>query len=292
MIEFSIKKSLVSAADEIHLDITAELETGSFTALYGKSGSGKTSILRMLAGLLTPDSGEITANSRCWFNSINKTNLTPQRRNIGFVFQDYALFPNMTVAGNLQYASRGGTDKKMISDLIEIMELGDLRNKKPAMLSGGQQQRLAIARSLVSKPRLLLLDEPFTALDNELRSKLQEYVIQIHREHNFTTLMVSHDVGEIIKMSNRVLQIDHGQIIKEGTPIKMFSNDDLSGKFKLSGEIIEISKQDVVYMLLVLIGKDLIKVVVEEAEISGLKVGDQVLVASKAFNPIIIVKDG
>ena len=173
MIEIFLQKKLNASSGDMLLEVKTNIEQGQFVTLYGKSGAGKTSTLRMLAGLLKPDSGKISIHGNLLLDTSNQINLSPQKRKIGFVFQDYALFPNMTIIENLSFALNKNQDKKILDELIEIMEIGDLRNQKPHRLSGGQQQRVAVARALVQKPALLLLDEPLSALDEEMRNKIQ-----------------------------------------------------------------------------------------------------------------------
>ena len=180
MIKIDIHKKLKAYDSEMNLRIKCKIKKGELVTLYGESGAGKTSTLRILAGLLKPDKGEITINEVSWIDTKNKIFLAPQKRNIGYVFQDYALFPNMSVLQNLEFASGKGQNKKVITELIEMMELGDLQNRKPQTLSGGQQQRVALARALVCKPNILLLDEPLAALDYKIRLKLQDYITRIH----------------------------------------------------------------------------------------------------------------
>lgn len=287
MIELSIHKKLMSTSGAMLLQINTSIEKGSFITLYGKSGAGKTSILRILAGLLSPDKGKIIVNSTTWLDTEKSINLSPQKRKIGLVFQDYALFPNMSVKENLEFALNKNVQKNIISELIEIVELGELQNRKPYTLSGGQKQRVALARALVQKPELLLLDEPLSALDNEIRIKLQQYILKVHREYNLTTILVSHDISEILKMSDTILEIDNGKIIKQGTPLEVFTNNEVSGKFQFTGEVIALEKQDFIYIVSILIGKDFVKIIADENEAKKLHIGDKVLVASKAFNPII-----
>ena len=287
MIELSLHKKLLSPSGEMHLQIECAIEKGSFITLYGKSGAGKTTVLRILAGLMEPDNGKLKVNNTTWIDTNKKIHLQPQKRKVGFVFQDYALFPNMSVKENLLFALNKGDDKKIVSELIEIVELGELQNRKPETLSGGQKQRVALARALVQKPELLLLDEPLSALDNEIRQKLQQYILQVHREFGLTTILVSHDISEILKMSSQVLEIEHGKIIKQGTPLEVFTSKEVSGKFQFTGEVIAIEKQDFIFIISILIGKDFVKVIADESEAKTLNIGDKVLVASKAFNPII-----
>jgi molybdate transport system ATP-binding protein len=271
----------------MQLEIDLKIASGSFVTLYGKSGAGKTTILRMLAGLFTPDRGIIEVNGITWLDTSTGINQPPQKRNVGFVFQDYALFPNMTVKENLLFAGEKGRDQKIVQDLIEINELGDLQHRKPGTLSGGQQQRVALARALVQTPQILMLDEPLSALDNEMRLKLQHYVLEMHREFGLTTVLISHDISEILKMSDIMLVLDQGKITRQGTPAEVLTNKEVSGKFQFTGEVIAMEKQDFIFILSILIGKDLVKVVADESEAKTLNIGDKVLVASKAFNPII-----
>jgi len=287
MIELDFEKTLNGASGELLLKVNQQITPGRFVTLYGKSGAGKTSLLRILAGLMQPDKGLIKVNGSTWLNSANEFNLKPQKRKVGFVFQDYALFPNMTVNENLLFASDKGKDKALIRDLIDIVELGELQHRKPGILSGGQKQRVALARALVQQPEILMLDEPLSALDHEMRLKLQQYILQVHREYNLTTILISHDVSEILKTSDTMLVLDHGKIIQKGAPAEVFSHKEVSGKFQFVGEIIKMEKQDVIYILSILIGNELVKVVADEREVKKYAIGERVIVASKAFNPII-----
>jgi molybdate transport system ATP-binding protein len=287
MIEISIHKKLVSTEGDMLLQIDEEIQHGSFVTLYGKSGAGKTTSLRIISGLLDPDRGRISVNGEIWLDKDAGINLKPQKRKVGFLFQDYALFPNMSVFENLQFALSTNQSESIISQLIEIMELGDLKGRKPETLSGGQKQRVALARSLVQKPELLLLDEPLSALDVEMRSKLQPYILQVHREYNLTTILISHDTSEILKLSDQMLVIDHGRITKKGSPVEVFTQKEVSGKFQFVGEVVRIDKQDFIFIVTILIANELVKVVANENEAEGLIPGDKVLVASKAFNPRI-----
>ena len=180
MIHIDLQKTLKSAHGEMNLDIKITIEKGEFVTLYGDSGAGKTSTFRMIAGLLKADSGKIRVNENTWFDASSRINLPPQKRKVGFVFQDYALFPNMTVRQNLEYALDKNQDRNIITQLIETVELGQLQNRKPETLSGGQKQRVALARALVQKPEILLLDEPMSALDSKMRLKLQDYILKVH----------------------------------------------------------------------------------------------------------------
>ncbi len=288
MIKIDIKKSLFTADGIIDLTINKEIKQGEFVTLFGKSGSGKTTFLRILAGLETPQSGKIVVDDEVWFDSSKKINIPVQKRNIGFVFQDYALFPNMCVRRNLEFALKNKKEIHKVDEILKIMEIENLSNMKPENLSGGQKQRVALARTLMTNPKILLLDEPLSALDNSLRLKLQEELAFIHNKFNITSILVSHDISEVFKLSNRVLKISLGKIIEDETPSKLFSNQNISGKFKIVGDILNIKKSDILYIVDVLANNEIIKVTAVEDEIKNLKIGDKLLLSSKAFNPILM----
>ncbi|MCB0847577.1 MAG: ATP-binding cassette domain-containing protein, partial [Bacteroidetes bacterium] len=218
MTEIWLHKRLNAPSGKMDLEVNMAIEKGNLVALYGKSGAGKTSILRMIAGLMRPTQGKITVDNQSWCDTQHNIYLRPQQRSIGFLFQDYALFPNMTVRGNLEFALQKGQDSSIIEELIEVVELGDLQKRKPTTLSGGQQQRVALARALVQKPKLLLLDEPLSALDKEMRVKLQGYLLKVHREYGLTTILVSHDTEEVSRLADQVFWLEEGKIRQTGTP--------------------------------------------------------------------------
>ncbi len=287
MMKLKIYKKLNGGKGSLELKIDETIQKGDLVSLYGPSGSGKTTLLRIIAGLCTVDQGAIECDGITWLNQKQGIQISIQDRKIGFVFQDYALFPNMTVLENLQFALSKNQDPSILQELIETMELSGLLNQKPNMLSGGQQQRLALARALVQKPNILLLDEPLSALDPAMRSKLQDYILKVHKKYALTTILVSHDIGEICKLSNQVMVIEGGTIAKKGVPSEIFGAQNISGKFQFTGELINIQQESVVYILTILIGNNLVKVVADEREVKALSIGDKVLVASKAFNPIV-----
>ncbi|HAS41975.1 MAG TPA: molybdenum ABC transporter ATP-binding protein [Microscillaceae bacterium] len=294
MLEIKLHKTLQAAHGPMQLAIDVNIEAGQIVTLYGASGAGKTSILRMMAGLLMPEQGRLVVNGDIWYEADQKLWRKPQQRPIGYVFQDYALFPNMTVRQNLEFAlpKKSAKDTKrrqqsLIEELIEIVALQELQHRKPTTLSGGQKQRVALARALVTQPEVLLLDEPLSALDQAMRQKLQDYLLELHQKFKNTILLVSHDVGEIFKVSHQVLVLEAGQITRQGTPAQIFTRQQVSGKFQLVGKVLEIIREDVVYIVSVLIGNQVIKVVANDDDVAGLQPGDQVMVASKAFNPLI-----
>lgn len=292
MINIRISKLLDGADGPMLLSVNQQVEHGHLVTLYGNSGAGKTSLLRILAGLMNPDAGSLQVDDQTWYDKSQGIKLKPGKRGIGMVFQDYALFPNMTVRENLLYGLRDGNSSELVDELIEVVALGQLEHRKPGTLSGGQQQRVALARALAGKPRILLLDEPLSALDRQMRRKLQDYILKVHRHFKLTTILVSHDVGEIFRLSDRVLHLEKGQVQKYITPGEMFSQRHLSGKFQFTGEVLDIVAEDVIFVVSVLIDNHLVKIIVDRETATGLAIGDRVLVASKAFNPVIKKIDG
>lgn len=288
MISIKLEKSLQAASGKLLLHLDLEFEKGEFITLYGDSGAGKTSALRLLAGLMEPDRGNIKVHGKTWYCSENNIMVPPQKRKIGFVFQDYALFPHLTVRKNLEFAQGKTKDKKTIEALIRITELENLQHQLPDQLSGGQRQRVALARAVVQKPEILLLDEPLSALDMKIRSKLQDHLLQLHQDFGLTTILVSHDIGEIHKLSDRVITLENGKISGTGKPVEIFSHHGVSGKFQFTGRVLKIEKQDVIYVLSILINQEIVRVIAREKEVAELNIGDPVLVATKAFNPVII----
>jgi molybdate transport system ATP-binding protein len=216
MIELDLHKKLFGADGLIQLQVKITIQTNELVTFYGPSGAGKTSIIRMIAGLMKPDKGSISVDGVSWFDSQQKMHLRTQERPIGLVFQEYSLFPNMTVYENLRFALPKGNPEDMIEELLETIGLKNLRDTKPNLLSGGQKQRVALARAMVRKPTILLLDEPLSALDSAMRSKLQDDILAFHQRFGLTTILVSHDYHEVKKMSDRVLLVENGRIAAEG----------------------------------------------------------------------------
>lgn len=288
----NIYKHLQGVNGAFALETNLQIDRGEFVALYGPSGVGKTTLLRCLAGLDHPTSGEIhvqaQGQNQTWFDDKQRIQLAPQHRRVGYMFQDYALFPNMTVRDNIAFGLRNGADKQRVDELLAMMELGGLQHHRPAILSGGQKQRVALARVLVSEPEMLLLDEPLSALDPTIRASLQDEILKLQRSLGITTIMVSHDVGEVYKLASRVLVMEAGKIVQQGTPVEVFSAGQTSGKFRFTGEILVIEAMDVMFALTVLVGNQIVRVVAMPDEASDLQVGDTVMLVSKAFNPMVI----
>ncbi|MCK4974327.1 MAG: ATP-binding cassette domain-containing protein, partial [Sulfurimonas sp.] len=204
-----------------------------------------------------------------------------QKREIGFVFQDYALFDNMSVLENLLYVKK---ELKLADHLLEVTELSELRNRAVTTLSGGQKQRVALCRAMMKRPKVLLLDEPLSALDPSMRGKLQNEILALHKEFGTTTIMVSHDPSEIYKLASRVIVLENGKIINDGAPKEVLLRTQGSQKFSFEGELLEIKKVDIIFVAIVAIGQQLVEIVISGDEANGLKIGDLVSVSTKAFN--------
>ena len=209
--------------------LKAKFEAGDETlALLGASGCGKSMTLRCIAGIVTPDRGKIILDGVTLFDSEKKINLPPQKRHTGLMFQNYALFPNMTVLQNIKAGAKREKDsqkrKAMIESVIERFGLAELSDRYPHQISGGQQQRVALARILVSSPKILLLDEPFSALDSHLRFKLEQEVRHVMRQFGKTVILVSHDRDEVYRMSDSIAIMDGGEIQVIGPRHDVFRN--------------------------------------------------------------------
>lgn len=281
MIKINIQKQLHGSNGLMNLNVNLEIKQGEFVALAGLSGSGKTTLLRILAGL-EEASGIIKINNSIWLDE--KFSLSPQKREIGFVFQDYALFPNYTVLENLLYVKK---DLKLANHLLRITDLSELKNRLPQTLSGGQKQRISLCRALMNRPKILLMDEPLSALDPSMRTKLQNEILTLHKEFNTTTIMVSHDPSEIYRLSNRMVVLNNGQIIKDTTPKEALLKTNGSAKFSFEGELLDIIKVDVIYVAIITIGQQLVEVVIGNEEAKNLKIGDIINVSTKAFAPMV-----
>ena len=202
-------------------DVSLEIPDGSLTAVLGPSGSGKSTLLRVIAGLERPDSGEVLLAGE------DATRLTPQRRNVGFVFQHYAAFKHMTVRDNVAFAltirKRPKQEiRERVDELLELVQLSGFADRYPSKLSGGQRQRMALARALAAKPRVLLLDEPFGALDARVRAELRDWLRRLHEEVHVTTVFVTHDQEEAMEVADRVAVLDHGRLEQVGPPAELY----------------------------------------------------------------------
>ena len=204
MISIDIEKCLNSHNNLSVLKIAQEIPAGSITKIYGPSGSGKTTLLKVIAGLAKAEKGKIRVNDISWLDTEKGIAISPQQRKVGFVFQQYALFPNMTVLQHLRYATN---DEIWIKQLLTIGKLETFADQKPAYLSGGQQQRLAILRAMATKPQILLMDEPFSALDPDMKKELVRNLLLIWKEQGTTVLIVSHNPQELEGIFQREIYI-------------------------------------------------------------------------------------
>ena len=212
MIDIQIEKTLHGKYGEMKLDVDITVKEGEFLVMMGESGSGKTTLLRILSGLVEAD-GNISVEGVEWLGQ--KRSLPPQQREIGFVFQDYALFDNMTVEENLLFVNN---DKTLASELLEMTELTGLLERNVKGLSGGQKQRVSLCRAMMRRPKLLLMDEPLSALDPAMRNKLQEEILKLHKIFKTTTVMVSHDTNASYALADRIIVLSEGSIVADGTP--------------------------------------------------------------------------
>ncbi len=194
------------------LDIDEQLEAG-ITALFGPSGAGKTTVLDAIAGLRTPEAGRIAVGARVLFDSAAHVNLAPHARHVGYVPQDVALFPHMSVRRNVLYGRRSG-QKLLLETVAAMLEVGALLERRVPDLSGGERQRVALARALMSAPELLLLDEPLAAVDVERRRRILPYLLRVRDELGIPVIYVSHDRAEVDQLSDRVLMLESGRVVK------------------------------------------------------------------------------
>ncbi|EKC4237098.1 sulfate/molybdate ABC transporter ATP-binding protein, partial [Campylobacter coli] len=291
MIKIDIKLPINTAKGKKQLELNTCLKANEITAIFGESGAGKTTLLKIIAGLIKPEFGRIEVGDELWFDTQKNVNLAIQKRKIGFVFQDYALFPNMSVKENISYAA---TSKQKAEELLSLMNLENLAKIYPKNLSGGQAQRVALARALAREPQILLLDEPLSALDFKMRSFLQDELVKILQHFKITTLLVSHDLAEIYKLSHRILELSDGKIIKDARTNEFFTSSNLSAKLRLSATLLEMKKSDILVIFTLLLNQDIVKITLSEEEFlrtyKDVKIGDTLLLSIKAFNPIIVGK--
>ncbi len=208
--------------------LDAEWEIGNELAvLFGYSGAGKSLTLQMITGLIKPDQGIIRLNQKTLFDSASNIDLRPQERSFGYVFQDLALFPHLTVWANIIYGAHGMSKsdrRRQADDMIKRFKLVGLENRYPSEISGGQKQRVALARALIRRPHALLLDEPFSALDNPLRVEMQKLLKDIRREFPIPIVFVTHDVPEAHELADRIIVYTNGSVVQSGTPSEVFTN--------------------------------------------------------------------
>lgn len=277
MLKVDICKIFTNKHNDFKLQVKFEIKQGEFLAVFGKSGSGKTTLLKVIAGF-EKALGICKFNNEIFFNQ--KQFLSIQKRNIGFLFQDYALFENMNVEQNLLFAKN---DQKFANELLELLNLSSHKKNHILELSGGQKQRVALARALMRKPKLLLLDEPFSALDNEIKLNLHDYLLNIHKTYNITTILITHDVSEAYKLANKVIILDQGQIIKQGSPNEVFLQTQGSQKFAIKARVLKLQSQDSIIVAILSIGSQITQVALSPLETQNLKENDEVIISQKAF---------
>jgi molybdate transport system ATP-binding protein len=222
MLKATIKRALPGFDLNVELTVDHEL-----LAVLGPSGAGKTMTLQCIAGLTKPDEGRIELNGKVLFDSREKINLPPQKRKVGFVFQNYALFPHMTVTENVSYSIKhlpASEVKDKVAHLLEMMNVLPLAKRYPRQLSAGQQQRVAIARALAPDPEVLLLDEPFSALDSQLKERLELELLELQGEYRGSMILVTHDLAEGYKLGSRIAIYHSGRIAQCDTRQKVFSS--------------------------------------------------------------------
>lgn len=285
MINVRIKKTW----REFGLAVNFEIPHKKVTALFGPSGSGKTSTLRIIAGLDMADDGTITHGEESWFDKMQKIHLVPQQRSIGFLFQDYALFPHMTVEKNVAYGIKGREKLKEVKELISLVGLSGYEHCYPGQLSGGQKQRVALIRALARKPELLLLDEPLSALDMETRLRLQEDLKRIIQQFQTTTLFVTHDVTEVYKLADYVVVLESGRVVKQGTPEDVFMGRRLSTRIQIAGKVVDIESDSIMAAVTVMHEDQYFKTLIETEEVHRLNlvVGDNVMIGAKSSDVIL-----
>ncbi len=219
----SIKKALPGG---FLLDICWQASSG-IVVLFGPSGAGKSMTFRMLSGLVTPDSGEIVLAQQMLYSHARQINLSPQQRQVGYLFQHYALFPHMTASQNILYAhpdARSQAAQTELQALLSQFQLESIALARPAALSGGQRQRVALARALMRKPKWLLLDEPLSAVDLTVRRSIRAELKQLQRRLDIPMIIITHDLGEAFSMADRLIIYEHGRVVQCGTPEQILSN--------------------------------------------------------------------
>ncbi|PAF45733.1 ATP-binding cassette domain-containing protein [Helicobacter sp. 11S02629-2] len=254
------------------LDIKVSLKDYKCISIFGESGAGKSSVLRLIAGLDNVDSGVIQIGETTFESTKDKIRLKAQDRKCGFVFQHYALLPNLNVKKNILFGARKEEDKKDLDSIVSLLKIGHLLDKSIYKISGGEAQRVSLARALISKPRILLLDEPFSALDTDLRIALQNEFKMILEKLNITAFLVSHDIDEINTMSDYLLQLENGRIVRSDSLLNL--NKTEFNSFVLYGNIVAFEDS----MALVLCKSITLKAFPKG---QNLKIGDRVKISQE-----------
>lgn len=226
--------NIIKKFDDFSLSVCFEAEDEIF-AVLGESGCGKSLTLKCIAGIETPDEGKIVLNGKVLFDSEKRINIPARKRKIGYLFQDYALFPNMTVAENIGISMKKKERKEKVGQYVKMFFLEGLEEKYPHMLSGGQKQRTALARMMAQNPEMILLDEPFSAVDSSLKWKLEQQVAELFEKYGKTTLFVSHNRDEVYRLCNRMGIIHDGEMREIGEKHEIFKNPQTAAAARLTG---------------------------------------------------------
>lgn len=232
-----LKLSLNHRFEGFRIELAFEAERGSITSLFGRSGTGKTSVINMIAGLTRPDTGYIKVGEDVLYDSANGINVPPEKRRLGYIFQDGRLFPHLDVRNNLLYGAKeatGNGPEITFDRVVDVLEIANLLERKPANLSGGEKQRIAIGRALLSQPRLLLMDEPLAAIDVQLRAEILPFIEELRDTFGLTVIYVSHAIDEVIRLADKMVLISDGVKKAEGDVEEIMSRLDLhplTGRF-------------------------------------------------------------
>jgi len=232
-----LKKLGAGNGNALTIDVHLKIEEG-ITVLFGSSGAGKTSILRAIAGIITPDQGKIIAGKTVYFDSAAGTLLPMQKRNVGYVFQNHTLFPHLTAEQNALYGARGNSLKaaqERVRELFSMLGVGKTAERYPHELSGGEQQRIALARALATDPAIMLLDEPLSAVDVATRTRLLEEIAAIQQRTGIPFLYVTHNHTEALRLAKTMIVIDEGKIVQEGAPMEIFNAPQTSAIARVVG---------------------------------------------------------
>lgn len=265
-------------------DVNLSVEKGEFLAIFGHSGAGKSTLLNILAGFIEHE-GEV------YLDGVLLNKLPTEKRGIGYLHQEIYLFPNMTVFENIAFGLRSKRIdfnlKDKVHEISKLVKVEHLLERYPKYLSGGEKQRVGLARTLVTSPKVLLLDEPLSSLDLNVRSILQYEIRQIHEKLGLTTIIVSHDIDEVLKLADRIALLETGRILRVGNPKEVLFRENMISKFQFNGYVVDIVKTDIVYLVFVNIGNSIVQVVASENDIKRYNIGDKVFVGTRSNNPII-----
>jgi molybdate transport system ATP-binding protein len=223
---------------DFFINATFEGAESGVTALYGPSGAGKTSVVNMVAGLMRPDTGRINVNGLCLFDAVRHIDLPPERRRIGYVFQDGRLLPHLSVRANLTYGMRlTPADRRFVNfdAVVDLLGIGHLLDRRPAKLSGGEKQRVAIGRALLTSPAMLLMDEPLASLDASRKAEVLPFIMRLSREFAIPTLYVSHSLDEILNLADRLVIMEAGQVAACGDLADLLSRPELRKRIGSDG---------------------------------------------------------